>query len=98
MFLSHTCVVTLLIISVVLYSELTVCTFGIYYSTASGLKRGHFVSLITQGLQVAQGRWKLLKGDVPSATISLCSSQSFKQLQNPLKCRKKIISSHQERL
>jgi len=31
MFLSHTCVVTLLIISVVLNLELTVCTFGIIY-------------------------------------------------------------------
>lgn len=31
MFLSHTCVVTLLIISVVLHLELTVCTFGIIY-------------------------------------------------------------------
>jgi len=45
------------------------------------LHKSHY----TQGLYVAQGRWKLFKGGVPLATIYLCNSWSFKQLRNPLK-------------
>lgn len=66
----------------------------IYNSTASGLKWSeHYISLITQGLYVAQGRWKLLKGGVPLVTVYLCGSLSFKQLRNPLKYRRNLSTS-----
>lgn len=44
-------------------------------------------------IYVAQGRWKLLKGGVPLATIYLCGSRSFKQLRNPLKYRRNLSTS-----